>query len=223
MTWFVLKNNYFECDSRIKQQVSGTAIAITFSPPYTCIFKDRVGTEFLENEHLKLWVWQRYIDDIFFVWIHVESELSKFLERLNSFDRHLKIILEYTKEEINYLDVTLKLNNNQFNTDLYYKTTGSHQYLPYNSCKLEQMNKSRTDSQGFRIKRLQSDATSLTNNLNDVRSWFCNRGYTKSMVIEQLKRIENRTRDELLCTNSCVGKGLGISLIIIYHQHVNGK
>ena len=39
---FVLKNNYFEFDSCIKQQISGTAIGTKLAPPYACIFMDKV-------------------------------------------------------------------------------------------------------------------------------------------------------------------------------------
>ena len=34
MAKFVLKNNFFEFNSKIKQQVSGTAIGMKFAPPY---------------------------------------------------------------------------------------------------------------------------------------------------------------------------------------------
>ena len=48
MAEFVLKNNYFEFDSKIKKQISGTAIGTKFAPPYACIFMDKVEREFLE-------------------------------------------------------------------------------------------------------------------------------------------------------------------------------
>ena len=41
---FVLKNNYFEFDSVIKQQLSGTAIGNKRASPYACIFMDRLET-----------------------------------------------------------------------------------------------------------------------------------------------------------------------------------
>ena len=75
---------------------------------------DWVDAEFLEKEYLKPWVWLRYIDDLFFVWIHGEDELYKFLERLSSIYRNLKFTSECSREEINFLNVTVKLNNNQF-------------------------------------------------------------------------------------------------------------
>ena len=67
-----------------------------------------------------------------------------------------------------------------------------------------------------------SDATSLINYLKDLRSWFCDRGYPERMVKEQLRRVGNRTRDELLCTNSYVGKEVRVPLIVTYHPHLNG-
>ena len=67
MAQFVLKNNYFKFNSKVKQQVSGMAIGTTFAPPYVCIFSDRMETEFLVKERLEPWVWSEYIDDIFFV------------------------------------------------------------------------------------------------------------------------------------------------------------
>ena len=160
----------------------------------------------------RIWGW--YIDDIFFVWTHGKDELDKSLERLNSFHPNLKFILECSREEINFLDVTVKLNNNQFVTDLYCKPTDSHQYLHNNSCHPEHMKKLSVHSQGLRIKSFCSNATSLTNHLKDLRSWFCNRGHPESMVKEQLRRVKNSTRDELLCTNSCVGNEVGVPLII---------
>ena len=67
MAKFVLKNNFFEFDSKIKQQISGTAIGTKFAPPYACIFMDKFEADFLTTQNLKPWVWLRYIDDIFFV------------------------------------------------------------------------------------------------------------------------------------------------------------
>ena len=70
---FVLKNNFFEFNNEIKQQISGTAIGTKFTPPYTCIYKDKTETYFLKTQKLQPFVWLRYIDDIFFIWTHEEA------------------------------------------------------------------------------------------------------------------------------------------------------
>ena len=38
MAEFVLKNNYFEFNSNVKHQISGTAIGTKFIPTYCCIY-----------------------------------------------------------------------------------------------------------------------------------------------------------------------------------------
>ena len=64
MAEFVLKINYCEFDSKVKRQISDTAIGTKFAPPYVCIFMDKVEGEFLGQE-IWVWVWLRYIDGTF--------------------------------------------------------------------------------------------------------------------------------------------------------------
>ena len=46
MAEFVLKNNLFEFNSKVFQQISGTAIGTKFAPLYACIYMDRVEQDF---------------------------------------------------------------------------------------------------------------------------------------------------------------------------------
>ena len=50
---FALKNNFFEFNSKIKQQVSGTATGTKFTPPYACLFMNKFETIFLETQQLR--------------------------------------------------------------------------------------------------------------------------------------------------------------------------
>ena len=49
MAQFVLKSNYFEFNSKVKQQVSVTTIGTKFAPPCACIFMDRTEIEFYKK------------------------------------------------------------------------------------------------------------------------------------------------------------------------------
>ena len=99
---FVLKNNFFEFNNEIKQQISGTAIGTKFAPPYACIYMDKTETDFLKTQELQPFVWLRYIDDIFFIWMHGEAELKKFMERLNNFSRTLNLHTSHRKKELHF-------------------------------------------------------------------------------------------------------------------------
>ena len=82
MAEFVLKNNFFEFNGQIKQQISGTAIGTKCAPTYACIYMDKMEGEFLEKQEYKPFTRLRYIDGIFFIWTHGEGKLKTFLENL---------------------------------------------------------------------------------------------------------------------------------------------
>ena len=56
MAEFILKNNFFEFETKIIQQISGTAIGTKFAPPYASLFMDRIENDFLESETVKSWL-----------------------------------------------------------------------------------------------------------------------------------------------------------------------
>ena len=79
----VLKNDVFEFNGTVKEQISGTAIGAKCAPSCACIFMSEFETRFIESQQNKPLVWCRYIDDIFFIWTHGEDKLKTFLEHLN--------------------------------------------------------------------------------------------------------------------------------------------
>ena len=56
MVEFVLKNNFFEFNGSVKQQVLGTAIGTKCAPICACVYMDEVETEFLKTQERTLLV-----------------------------------------------------------------------------------------------------------------------------------------------------------------------
>ena len=74
MAEFILKNNFFEFETKIIQQISGKDIGIKFAAPDAiCMFMVRRENDVLGSEIVKLWLWLRYIDDILFIWTEGED------------------------------------------------------------------------------------------------------------------------------------------------------
>ena len=92
---------------------------------------DYIETEFLKTQAIKPWLWKRFIDDIFFIRIDFEENLNKFLKDLNEFYPNLKFTYQKSKDKINFLDLIIKLTDGKTFTDLYCKSTDSHQHLHY--------------------------------------------------------------------------------------------
>ena len=68
----------------------------------------------------------RCIVNIFFIWTASESELGDFLERLNNFHPDLNFTNEPSRQEINFLDHILRVNQYEFITNLYCKLKDGH-------------------------------------------------------------------------------------------------
>ena len=170
--------------------------------------------------NLKPWVWLRYIDDIFFVWTHGEDKLHDFLSRLNEFHPNLKFTYEYSTEQINFLDVIVKKGKDEFERDIYCKATDCHQYLHYDSCHPDHMKKSSIYSQGLRIKRLCSDNHKLQKHLQNLKNWFCERGYPGGLIDEQLQRVRRKSREQLLRPKGMDNKSVGVPFVVTYHQYL---
>ena len=122
MTDFALKNNYFEFNGQIKEQISGIPLLVPDLPHFS-----RVSLWL----KLKVSMWFRYTDDIVFIWTHNEQELQTFLRSINEFHTDIKFTYELPKESIAFLDLKVSAKNSKIITDLYVKFTNRHQYLHY--------------------------------------------------------------------------------------------
>ena len=67
MAEFVLKNNYFQFNGKVKQQISGAAIRTKFASTYAFVVMDLVETNFRRAQENVPLTWFRYIDDVFFI------------------------------------------------------------------------------------------------------------------------------------------------------------
>ena len=171
MAEFVLKNNYFEFDSNVKHQISGTATGTKFAPPYACIYMEYMENQFLKNEQIRPWIRLRYIDDIFFILTASKKELDA-----------LQFTHKRSRKEINFLDVTVRVNHVEFITDLYCKPTDGHQYLHYESCHRSHTKSSIIFSQALRMRRNCRKKGDLIANVGKLNDWFKEKGYPEDMV-----------------------------------------
>ena len=123
---FILKYNYFGFDEKFYLQIHGTAMGTTFAPNYSNIFMGDFEYKALQNapNNLQPLIWKRFIDDIFMVWIHGKESLLQFYNFLNDLHPTIKFDIEYSTQEIHFLDTTIYFNkDNKLESTLYVKPT----------------------------------------------------------------------------------------------------
>ena len=156
MAQFVLKNKFFEFNNDVFQQISGPAIGTKFALPYACIFMDQIETNFLRTQSHQPMVWFRHINNIFFIWTHVEEKLQEFMADINAFNPNIQFTYESSKKSIAFLDLNVALNNGRLESNVHVKLTDRHQYLHYSSSHPEHTKRSIVFSQTLRVSSICS-------------------------------------------------------------------
>ena len=126
------------------------------------------------------------MDHIFFVWTDSEENCDKFLKDPNEFHSYLKFTYNKSKQKMTFLDLVIKLTGGKIVTDLYCRSTESHQFLHYHSCSAEHIKKSIVFSQTLRLKRICSQKCDLDSHAKELKNWFTKMDYPEKVISEQV-------------------------------------
>ena len=186
-------------------------------PPYACRYMDYIEDQFLKNEQIQPWIWLRYIDDIFFIQTASEKELDDFLERLNYFHLNVKFTHERFKEEINFLDVTVKVNHGELSP---ISTANLLMTISTISTFTSHTKSSIIFSRAMKMRIICSKKSNLFAHVRKLKDWFKERGYPEDMVNKEAKRVlespslgRSKTSERSVSGNF----GNGVPLVVNYN------
>ena len=75
----------------------------------------------------------RFLDDVFHKWLD-NFDIEPFYSMINNLDTNLKFIFENPSKSLNFLDINIRIVENNLVFDIHYKPTNSFNYLTYTSC-----------------------------------------------------------------------------------------
>ena len=189
---FVLTRNYFEFDGHLYIQKSGTAIGTVMAVVYAVIYMHKFEVDAIAAQPLKPFVWWRFIDDIFAVWTHGETELLRFVAHLNSVNPRIKFTLQYSPASVNFLDVCVSSDQTGIlSTDLHVKSTDTHQFLHSDSCHPNHTKKGIAYAQALRIKRICSAPDTAKLRCSQLEDYLVLRGHSRHRVRLSIDRALN--------------------------------
>ena len=198
MARIILDNNYFEFDDKIYHQKLGTAMGTKFAPAYANIFMAEFERKFLDTMIEQPWLWWRFLDDIFTIWTHGRELLDKFLSRLNLFHDTIKFTWTVSETCVPYLDMMVSLCDGKLTTDLYCKSTDSHQYLDRKSCHPNHVKRAIPYSQALRLRRICENDDCYDKRAREMKSWFVNKGYKANILDSDIARAKRIPRSQAL-------------------------
>jgi len=218
----ILERNCFEFNNKFYLQVTGTAMGTAMAPSYANLFMGELEIKLLQASPTQPYVWYRYIDDIFFIWLHSPIELQKFVTFANSFHPTIKFTMESSTEKIAFLDLNICLDMNQVYTTTYHKPTDAHSYLHYKSNHPAHQKKGIPYSQFLRMVRNCTFMNDAQYSINKLFQHFLQRGYPRTLLNTQKNKALAWKQEDLLYPKSELEAEEDGPLIYINNYHPAG-
>jgi len=108
----ILNSTYFKFNNKIYKQSFGIPMGSSLSPLVADLVIQDIETEVLGLLPEKLPFYFRYVDDI--VILSPIRFIDRIFQCFNSYHIRIKFTLEIGTDRINFLDVTIIMNNNRF-------------------------------------------------------------------------------------------------------------
>ena len=194
----VLKNSHFIFNEQCYNLKQGTATGTTVAPTLANLtmgflevdFYEKVFKEYRENIfHFVKQNWKRYLDDGQIFWKKSFGPIEKFVEILNSLNESIHFTYDVSNEGLSFLNVFLYIENNQILTDIFYKSTDSHDYLPFNSCHPRHIKVNIPKTLARMICTIVKDPERKLFRLGELKQWLLKAGYPFHLINNSFRQI----------------------------------
>ena len=160
----------FIYNDKVYQQCDGVAMGSPLAPLLADWFVSTIENKILQQQHLpcKPKFYRRYVDDVFCLF---DSDTSRdcFFKTLNEAHPNLEFTMETTTKYLPFLDISISINNGNFQTEVFRKKTNTNVLLNYNSTAPLKWKKGLIRCLLVRAHRICSNMTLFTSELSNIR------------------------------------------------------
>ncbi|XP_041445945.1 uncharacterized protein LOC121402972 [Xenopus laevis] len=198
---FVFQKNYFKFETNFYIQRTGNAMGSKVAPVYANAFMSAYEDQYIYGHELfKKYgsFYRRYIDDLFFIWSGPIDTLEGYINSLNTLNTAVRLTLNYSLQQINFLDVEIYKYKGRLQTRIYTKATDRNTLLHYSSHHPRHLVNSLPKSQMIRVVRIDSDPEQCLKDLKKMGDKFLERGYPKQLITDTINTVQALERKQLL-------------------------
>ena len=194
----VLRNSTFMFNGEYFSSIKGTATGTTVAPTYATLtiafleielyskirtqYGDTVCKYFIDN-------WKRFLDDCFILWKKSFGDFSGILDILNNLDPSLNFTCEQSDTGLSFLNLFV-YKDAGIKTDIFYKDTDSHDYLPFNSCHPRHIKINIPGNLARMICTIVDDPVRKDHRLRELKTWLRNAGYPKRLINNKINQFK---------------------------------
>ena len=139
MLSLILKHNSFEFNKQYFRQTRGCSMGSNASPEIADIAFHELEKKIIVNNHNNIHFWKRFRDDVFAIFLGTQTELTNFIQKINTMHPTFKFSYENSTQEITFLDVVVFKGaryhkENILDIKTHTKPTDTFQFLHRESC-----------------------------------------------------------------------------------------
>lgn len=193
----VLKRNVFYFDNKYYQQCKGTAMGTKVAPTYATLVlgyleeilyrniekRNQMQAEYLRKNFI------RFLDDCFIIW-QSDKDIENFFRELNMLHPDIQYTMECSSVKLAFLDIYVQIENGKIVTDLYCKTTDSHNYLDFFSNHAKHIKLNIPFSLASRLISIVSDENTLSKHLENLIHYLRNQHYPREIIDHGIARAK---------------------------------
>ena len=196
----VMSSSCFQFNDECYALKTGTATGTTVAPTYANLIMAFLETKLYslvlqhfgnEVHNYVIKNWFRFLDDGIILWKKSFGEITPFIEILNSLNSKLSFTYETSEEKISFLNVLLYKENNSLKTDIFYKKTDSHDYLPFGSCHPRHTKQNIPYTLARMICTIVDDPTRKNYRLAELKRWLLKSGYPPKVINSKFNLLRN--------------------------------
>ena len=189
---WVLSNNYFQFQGKWYQQIKGAAMGGNASGIFADLVLVAIEQHFLTklSKEQSALMYRRYRDDVLIVVTNIKS--AKSITQLLNQCGMLQFNLEQFGDKVNFLDITISLNNkfsitNQLDIQPYRKPTSNKSFVNYATYKPESTKTSWITGEQIRLLRASQTEKCFRKAMLDLKTCLLKADYPRNVIRSRCK------------------------------------
>ena len=220
----VMLNNIFSFGDMTFKQLNGTAMGTPPAPPYATIYYGIHEKNFLPKHNKHVIFYKRFIDDVFGIWLpHPNPQTNaclweEFKDSMNTFPG-LTWEFEDPSDKVNFMDLTITIQNGHMSTSLFEKPLNLHLYIPPHSAHPPGLLPGIVHSTLFRIFTLCSDHDDRVLRTRVFFKQLQARGYKSDQIKSLFYKAISRAKQYSGPTNSTRNDHTSVIFRLPFHSN----
>ena len=142
-------------------------------------------------------LFKRFLNDCCILWNKSKESLLQLYELPNSLHPKIKFTMEMSTVKLPFLDILLVKENNELHTDIYYKTTDTHQYLDFKSRHSKHTKYNIPYCLARRICAIVSRKDARQQRLNELKAFLKQQHYPDTIITKGIEKAKSLSIAEL--------------------------